>query len=119
MKKTVYTTVLILALMCMLYMLFFQGFGFPSISPVLDAILRILSGLSLQLLVFFVTRRTGLRLLPLILSVLAALWGGWLFAFSESWSTVTFDLYVADYCTAAIGCAAVWIVNLLRHRKNT
>ena len=119
MKKTVYTAVLILALICMLYMLFFQWFGFPSISPVLDAVLRILSGLSLQLLVFCTARRTWVRLLPLILSVLAALWGGWLFAFSESWSTVTFGMYFADYCTAAIGCAAVWIVNLLRQRKNT
>jgi len=119
MKKTVYTTVLILALMCMLYMLFFQGFGFPSISPVLDAILRILSGLSLQLLVFCTARRTWVRLLPLILSVLAALWGGWLFACSDSWHTATFGTYFADYCTAAIGCVAVWIVNLLRHRKNT
>ena len=107
MKKAVS---LILCFVC-LYILFMQGFGFPSISPAVDLLLRMLAAGSIQLFFLCSFRNKTLQLLPLMLTLALALWGAWLFCTSDSWQNATlFDL-LADYCSPAFGCALVCLLN--------
>ena len=92
MKKTILNLSVVIILCISLFVLLMQGFGLPSIIPVLDLILRIV---------------------PLILTVAFALWGGWLFLTSDSWANATFGDYFADYCTPALGCAVAYIIYLV------
>ena len=94
---------LILCFVC-LYILFMQGFGFPSVSPAVDLLLRLLAAGSIQLFFLSCFRKKAVQLLPLLLTVLLALWGGWLFCSSPSWQNATLLGYLADYCSPAFAC---------------
>lgn len=101
-------------IMCVsLFVLLMQGFGLPSIGSVLDLILRIVAAASAQVLLCVNIKQPWLRIIPLILTVAFALWGGWLFLTSDSWANVTVGDYFADYCTPALGCAAAYIIYLV------
>lgn len=101
-----------------LFVLLMQGFGLPSIGSVLDLILRIVAAASAQVLCCVNIKQPWLRSIPLILTVAFALWGGWLFLTSDSWVNATLGDYIADYCTPAIGCALVCVLNyMLKHTK--
>ena len=104
---------LFLFLVC-LYILFMQGFGFPSIPPAVDLILRLFAAGSIQ--IFFCTcfRKKMLQFFPLMLTLALALWGTWLFCTSDSWRNASILDLLADYCSPAFGCALVCLLKLPR-----
>ena len=110
MKKTVMRTATIIAAVISLYILVFEGFGFPNISSPLNVGLRILAALCVQLFALCTFRAKWLRAVPVVLTALFALWGGILFVGSDSWQGVGFFAYFADYCTPFLGCCAAWAV---------
>ena len=109
MKKTVLNLSASVVLCVSLFVLLMQGFGLPSIGSVHDLILRIVAAVSAQVLFCVNIKQFWLRIIPLILTVVFALWGGWLFITSDAWVNATFGGYFADYCFPAIGCALVYI----------
>ena len=117
MKKTVLNLSAGIVLCASLFVLLMQGFGLPSIGSVLDLILRIIAAASAQVLFCANLKQPWLRIVPLILTVAFALWGGWLFLTSDSWINATLGDYIADYCTPALGCALVHIVYLCYKKK--
>ena len=113
MKKTILNLSAGIILCASLFVLLMQGFGLPSIIPVLDLILRIVAAASAQVLFCVNIKQPWLRIIPLILTIAFALWGGWLFLTSDSWANATFGDYFADYCTPALGCAVAYIIYLV------
>ena len=113
MKKTVLNLSAGIILCASLFVLLMQGFGLPSIGPVLDLILRIVAAASAQVLFCVNIKNPWLRIIPIVLTVAFALWGGWLFLTSDSWANVTVGDYFADYCTPAFGCAVAYIIYLV------
>ena len=113
MKKTVLNLSAGIVLCASLFVLLMQGFGLPPIGSVLDLILRIVVAASAQVLFCVNIKQPWLRIIPLILTVAFALWGGWLFLTSDSWVNATLGDYIADYCTPALGCAAAYIIYLV------
>lgn len=111
MKKSIANWVAAIILCVSLFILLMQGFGLPSIGSVLDLILRIIAAASAQVLFCVNIKQPWLRIVPFVLTVAFALWGGWLFLTSDSWANATFGDYFADYCTPAIGCALVCVLN--------
>ena len=108
MKKTVMGTVTIITAVISLYILVFEGFGFPNIPSPLNVGLRILAALCVQLFALCTFRVKWLRAVPVVLTALLVLWGGILFVGSDSWQGVRFSAYFADYCTPFLGCCAAW-----------
>lgn len=117
MKKTVLNLSAGFILCASLFVLLMQGFGLPSIGPVWDLILRIVAAASVQVLFCVNIKRPWLRLLPLVLTIAFALWGGWMFLTSDSWVHATLGGYLADYCTPTIGCALAYIVCMISKKK--
>ena len=117
MKKTVLNLGAGIILCVSLFVLLMQGFGLPSIGAVLDLILRIVAAASAQVLFCVNIKQSWLRIVPLILTVAFALWGGWLFLTSDSWANATFGDYFADYCTPALVCALIHTVRLAYKKK--
>ena len=113
MKKTVLNLSAGFILCASLFVLLMQGFGLPSIGPVWDLILRIVAAASVQVLFCVNIKRPWLRLLPLVLTIAFALWGGWMFLTSDSWVHATLGEYLADYCTPTIGCSLTYIICIL------
>lgn len=94
------------------YMLFMQGFAFPSLPPFMSLFLRIICALCTQ--IFFLSfKNRFLRMLPLTLTSLLAFWGLWLFCASPAWQFATFGSYLADYAAPAISCGLVWVCGAL------
>ena len=117
MKKTVLNLSAGIVLCVSLFILLMQGFGLPSIGAALDLILRIVAAASAQVLFCVNIKQSWLRVIPLILTVAFALWGGWLFLTSDSWANVTFGDYFADYCIPALGCAVAYFAHLNLHKN--
>ena len=103
MKKEAFAILSVGVAAVSLVVLLFQGFALPSISAPMALLLRILAAAGIQLFFLLMFRRF-LRYLPLLLTVLLALWGGWLFCSSPSWQNATFLGYLADYCSLAFAC---------------
>lgn len=108
MKKTVLNLSAGIILCASLFVLLMQGLGLPPIGSVLDFILRIVAAASAQVLFCVNIKQPWLRIIPLILTVAFAMWGGWLFLTSDSWVNATFWDYFADYCTPTLGCALAY-----------
>ena len=117
-KKSVISTVTATVCAIALYILVFQGFGFPNISPMVDCLLRFLAALCMQIFVLGVFRRKWLRAVPVVLTALLALWGGILFVGSDSWQGVRFSAYVSDYCTPFLGCCVAWAAYKVMYPKD-
>ena len=108
MKKTVLNLSTGIVLCGSLFVLLMQGFAMPSVCAVLDFTLRIAAAACAQVLFCVNIKQPWLRIIPLILTVAFALWGGWLLLTSDSWVNATVGGYFADYCTPAIGCALTY-----------
>ena len=109
MKKTVLNLIAGIIMCVSLFVLLMQGFGLPSIGPVLGLVLRLAAAASAQALFCVNFKQHWLRIIPLILTVAFALWGGWLFLTSDAWVNATFVGYFFDYCSPAVGCVSVYI----------
>ncbi len=110
MKKSVMRTATIIIAAISLYILVFEGFGFPNIPSLLNVGLRILSALCVQIFVLCTFRAKWMRAVPVVLTALLAFWGGILFVGSDSWQGVRFSAYFADYCAPFLGCCAAWAI---------
>lgn len=111
MKKTVLNLSAGVILCASLFVLLMQGLGLPPVGSVLNLLLRIVAAASAQVLLCVNIKQPWLRIVPFVLTVAFALWGGWLFLASDSWANATFGDYFADYCTPATGCALVCVLN--------
>ena len=76
-------------------------------------VLRVTAALFIQLLFCRTVEYRGLRLLPLVLTTLLALWGGCLLLCSPGWAKASLAWYILDYFSPAITCAVV----CLSHRR--
>lgn len=91
-----------------IWLLVFQGFAAPSLTPLGNLCLRILAAASGEFLLCRLTRRDFLRLLPAIGSSFFAVWGFFLLLTSPSWQHATFGGFLADYASPAAVCWLVW-----------
>ena len=91
-----------------LYILVFQGFGFPSISDFWNILLRILTAVFIQL--FFCRSKWPMviRSLPLLATTAFSLWCVWLYL--TSWTHTSFLTLAAEFLSPALSCAAVLLV---------
>ena len=96
--------------------LVFQGFVLPSFSLTLSVLLRLGAAFCAQWLFARVFRKKWLRYLPVLLTAMAAVWGFFLYLTSPSWRNATFGLFMADYASPALSCAAFWGLNWLLPR---
>lgn len=108
MKRTVVNISASAVLLIALFVLFFQGFAFPSISRAVGIVLRLLVGAAVQLLFFANFRRLWLRLLPVVAVFALAIWGGWLYFTSPSWINAELVDWLGDYCSFFFGCLPMW-----------
>ena len=113
MKKIIANSVAGIVLVYSVAVLLLQGFGLPPISSNANLVLRILAAAAAQVLFCVNFKQCWLRVVPLVLTVAFALWGGWAFLTSDSWVNATLPDYFADYCTPAIGCFVVYIFSLI------
>ncbi len=71
-------------------------------APVMFALLMIL-GASAETVAFVTFKKRILKIVPLIATALFALWGTYLYFFSEAWANAAVDDLLCDYCSAAVG----------------
>lgn len=83
--------------------------------------LRIIAAFCAQMLFCRIIRHGVVKLLPMMLTVLLALWGGCLYLTSPAWQHATFHGYIIEYCGPAISCAAAYFIYLkggrMLHKK--
>ena len=99
-----------------LYILVFQGFGFPSINGFWHLILRVSAAASAQ--VFFCRRGlpTLLRLLPLLATGCFALWSVWLFC--TAWEHTSFSALFRDFLSPFVSCGVIlFLFRMLSTRR--
>ncbi len=104
MKKSIFNVSMVLTFLVSLYIVVFQGFGFPNILDGVDLVLRILIAFSAQAIVIANLKPTWIRLIPTVIAAVIALWGVYF-----DWGNITFGMYFAYYCTFLVGCAFGWI----------
>lgn len=108
-EKIGFNVVMMLIFIVSLYVVLFQGFGFPNISDNIDMLLRIILAFSIQSIIITNLKLTFIRLIPTIIACAVALWGGFLFITSDAWANVSFGMYFADYCTFFVGSIFSWV----------
>ena len=91
-----------------LYILVFQGFGFPPISGFWNVALRILAASLLQL--FFCRSKwpVVIRLLPMLTTAAFALWCVRLYL--VSWTHTSLLTLVSEFLSPALSCTAVLLL---------
>ena len=110
MKRGILSAVTLVAAASALYIVLFQGFGFPRIPPLLNYFLRTVAAMCAEIFVICNFKRRWIRLVPLGITALFALWGGYLFVSAESWTQVGFMEYVGGFCTPMLGCCGAWLL---------
>ena len=106
--KRILNGLLVLILGISLYLLVFQGFAAPHLSPFGNLCLRILAASSGQWLICRNARLDLVRLLPAVCLSFFAVWGFFLLLSSPSWQHATFWGFLADYVSPAAASWAVW-----------
>ena len=115
MKKSL-NTLLLIGFIVPLVLLFWP---FVQWGDIMDLILRVVSALSVQGLLCRVGKHNIIKAVPLILTVLLALWGTYLYFTSPHWANATFwGNLVADYISPFISCAVVYGFLTLRNKSN-
>lgn len=90
------------------WLLLFQGFAVPALSPLGDFLLRLLAALSGQWLICRLARPSFLGILPAVLTSFFAVWGLFVLLTAPSWQHATFPGFLGDYLAPAAACWAVW-----------
>ena len=104
--KTVWNVLLgILSVLCLAAWLL-QGFAFPALPPAALFWLRVGIAFFAQWLFFRACKKNWLRVLPLLLSTLIAVWGYFLYLTAPSWENVTLKHLFGDYFVFFLSCAA-------------
>lgn len=105
MKKLINFLLGVVFTVCM-FLLTMQGFAAPTLPGFADLLLRIAAALCIQLLLLRISKKLWLRILPLALTALLAVWGFFLLLTSPSWVHATVWGFLADYVSPVIGCIA-------------
>lgn len=100
-------SVAIITVLIYLGIQFFLGYGPDSIT---QAILLIIIAISIQILFCRVFNWRILKIVPVFLTLLLALWGTWLYLTSESWMNAEFSDLLCGYITPLIGCVIGWLL---------
>lgn len=90
------------------WLLIFQGFAAPGLSPFGGFCLRLMAAVTGQWLVCRTARSDFLKILPATLTSFFAVWGFFLMLTAPSWQHATFAGFLMDYVSPAMGCWAVW-----------
>jgi len=112
MKKTT-DILLILAVVVPLVLLFWP---FAQWSGMMALALRVVPALCLQVLLCRVGKYEVVKVLPLVLTGLLALWGTYLYCTSPSWVNAELSDLLADYCSPFLGCGAAYAIDRLKGR---
>ena len=108
--------ILIVDILVYLGIQFFTGRG-PG--DILCLILLLIGSVCVQTLFYRVMKLPVIKALPLILTVLFACWGTWLYMTSDSWRNAELaDLFV-DNVSPAVFCLATWMVCELKSRRES
>lgn len=91
-----------------IWLLVFQGFAAPSLSPLGNLCLRLLAAGSGQWVICRMAKKDYQRLLPAVGTSFFAVWGFFLLLTSPSWQHATFGGFLADYGSPAAACWIVW-----------
>lgn len=113
MEKNPWNGVLLAGVILPLVLLFWP---FARWGGVMSLLLRVVPALCLQTLLCRVGRYEVVKVLPLVLTGLLALWGTYLYCTSPSWVNAELSDLLADYCSPFLGCGAAYAVDRLKGR---
>lgn len=83
----------------------------------MNLLLRVVPAISMQVMLYQAGKHNILKVFPLILTGLFALWGIYLYFTSPHWSYAAFwGSLVAGYISPLIACAIVYCILALRHK---
>lgn len=98
-----------------LYILVFQGFGFPAISPFWNAALRMIAAGSIQSFFLGTKWPKLLQCLPLFVSGCLAFWACWMYL--TAWSNTGFLTLMFEFLSPALTCSGVFMFHCLKRRN--
>lgn len=110
MNRRALNVLLLMAFIMSIVMLFWP---FAQWDDTMSIILRIIPSFSVQLLLIRVGKYNIIKLIPLILTGLFALWSVYLYLTSPDWSTVTFKILIAWNLSPFISCIAGMIISAI------
>ena len=93
--------------------LLLQNFAFTALSPSLVLWLKILGTICCQWFFLRISNKALIRIIPLIVSGIAAVWGFFIFLTSPSWLHATFANFISDYAMYALICLGVLLLQWL------
>ena len=93
---------------------FFTGYGPDNIT---QAVLLIIIAASIQLIFCRFFNWRILKVIPVIWTLLLAVWGTWLYLTSESWLGAEFIDLLCGYITPFIGCMIGWLIAKINVRR--
>ena len=101
------------------YLVLAQGYALPQMDRWLDLTLRICAGLFLQFIAIQVFRKTLLKLLPILFTAVALVWGILLMITVPSWMQISLLRFLTHYAAPFASCAVVCIIwKVVPHLKN-
>jgi len=113
---SVLTEVLVIDVLAFLGVQFFTGRNPRDIWCI---VMFLIGSVCLQLLFYRVMKPRVIKALPMILALLYAGWGTWLYMTSDSWRNAELaDLFV-DNVSPAVFCLATWMVCELKSRRES
>lgn len=92
---------------------FFVGYGPDNITK---TILLLIITISIQVVLYRACNLRILRMLPIFLTMLFAMWGTWLYLTSEAWINAEIGDLVSGYISPFVGCCLGW---LFIHRRRS
>lgn len=104
MKKLLQMLIAILGVV-FTYLVVMQGFAAPQLDKWVDLALRIAAALCLQITAIQLTKKTMLRLLPVMVTGCFAVLGLFLLLTSPSWRQATVGGFLMDYVSPFAACS--------------
>ena len=80
-------------------------------------ILRIIPALAIQILLCRIGRYIGVKVIPVLLTGVLAIWGTYLYFTSPHWDNATFGSLIADYVSPLICCFTVFCISIITKNK--
>ncbi len=114
MRKTI-NTMLVVAVIVPVVLLFWP---FAMWNDVMSVILRVIPSFAVQALLFRVGRWNIVKVLPILIAGVFAVWGTYLYFTSPHWRNATFwGGLIADYVSPFISCLTALIACFLARKK--
>jgi len=93
--------IFVLAVLVYPGIVFFTG---NSVNQMLTFFLYVAAGISIQILFLHVMNRKAVKVLPLVATILFAIWCIWLYCTSPDWKNATMEDLIVDCISPMIGC---------------